>query len=387
MDLLLTSPTFLVFYELYLTARKLLGHGDPPHRPDAPAPSDIQPGTNNPNEKQAHDNNKDDGGQLEEHSQQGKQAADAAKNEIDAMKKKLDDLFDTVKGNVERTNNGGAPDTDLATNQVMRDGVRDMRDLVGNAADQAAGRAAGLPMPNLGALANPLGVGGGGLPGAGMLGGGMPAGAAGFNPFAPPPEPISQQGQTVPNPFTDAPTDLASHDHTQHTPAATDHPDGVTSAEAASQQHAPNGPRHTIITDPSAPNSREVVAHDGTKTTAPDTTAATVLRHAVDNPNSANMTEAAYAAANITLPGNGADPGKDIDISDIQPGDIVRFADHDALVFGDGKVLSPDGGLQSIGDAINAGFFKGIFRVERATTTSTSNENNTPTTQPNVDNG
>lgn len=384
MDTLLLSPALSVLYELYLTARKLLGHGDPPHRPDAPTPPNMQPGTTSPNEKQAHDDNKDGGGQLGKHGQQGKEAADTAKNEIDAMKKKLDDLYNTVKGNVDRTITGAAPDTDTAATQTMRDGVRDIRDLVGNAADQAAGRAAGLPMPNLGALGNPLGMGG--APGAGMLGGGMPAGSAGFNPFASPTDPIGQHSQTVPNPFTDAPADPPAHDHTQQQPpSATDRP-SATGLDTTGQQHTPNGSGHAIITDPSAPGSREVVAHDGTKTTAPDVTATTVLHHAVNDPNSANMAEAAYAAANITLPGNGADPGKDIDISDIQPGDIVRFTDHDALVFGDGKVLNPDGSLQPIGDAVNAGFFKGIFRVERPTT-STNPENTTSTTEHHNDTG
>ena len=136
-------------------------------------------------------------------------------------------------------------------------------------------------------------------------------------------------------------------------------------------------------------STHDIVAADGTKTTAPDDTAATVLAHAVANPNTTNMAETSYAAANITLPGNGADPGIPVDLDQIQPADIVRFADHDCLVWGDGKVLNPDNSLQPIGDAINAGAFKGIFHVPRTPTLTNPDtpENNPPPTEPTTETG
>ncbi|OHV00145.1 hypothetical protein [Mycobacterium talmoniae] len=353
---------------LYKVFGRLFGAGNrPEHRPDAPDPPQVPPGTNNPNEHDKNQQNNQDGKQNNQDGKQGNQHSEQAVNENQEVKKKLDELIDLLKKNTSRTGGADNPETDNATVQAMRDGMRDMRNLVGGAADANAARAAGLPMPSLAGLGSPLGGGlGGGMPGMSPFGGGMfggpgAGGAPAFNPFS--------DHDTAPHhqPDVTSPVD---------TGGGTDHGVGTASHDpsAPSPDHhggSAGGDPHAIVADPATAHTREITAPDGTKTTAPDDVAYAALNHYIDNPNTPNAAEAAYQAANNPIPGNGADPGKVIDINDIEPADIVRFTDHDSMVFGNGKIINPDGGLQPIGDAMKAATFTGIFRPQRTSTPGT----------------
>ncbi|MBU8814061.1 hypothetical protein KL953_34945 [Mycolicibacterium goodii] len=372
-----------LFADVYKTFHQLFGEETPPARPDPPVPPNVQPGTTNPAEDQAQKDTKEGEQKNGESAQQGKEHADQTAKGAEDDKKKLEELWKEHQENAKRTANGGTGDTDNATTQTLRDGVSALRNAVSGAADNSALRAGGLPMPNLGGL-NPLGMGGGGMNPMGMFpgGGGMPmpgGGGAGL-PFGFGGDAGNPHDQHVPNPLDTAqsapntPGPL-SGDHTPEQPAPATHEgpgDNTPQTPPAGDGHG-----HAIVADPAAANSREVVAADGEKTTAPDDVAAAVLKHAVANPNSPNMVDAAYAAANITLPGNGADPGKVVGIGEVEPADIVRLADHDAFVWGNGKVLNPDGTTQPIDEAINASTLKGIFRPIR-NLAAASNQSATP---------
>lgn len=358
---------------LFKAAFQLLGNDDAPDRPDAPPPPDTKAGTNSANEDQAHKDNQEGAKGVGKVGQEAKDEAGKAAQENKELKEKLAKLQKEHDENIKRTQGGGSPETDSNTSQSIRDGLRDIRNLVGGAADSNAARAGGLPMPNLGALSNPLGaLGGGGMPNlGGMMGGGMPGAQGGFpfgggGAFGSP----EQQGN-VPNPFSDHTNPFADPSHGQNGPQqGTDPgtgPQGAHLGTPAGNQQQQGGPGHVIVADPAAANTRELVAHDGTKVTAHDDLTSAVLKHAMANPNSPNWAESSWqAATGQSLPGNGADPGKSVDINEIETGDIVRFDDHDELVFGDGKVMKADGTLQPIGEAIAAGNFKGIFRPEHA---------------------
>lgn len=361
-----------LFSEVYQTMHRLFGQGNPPERPDVPDAPPMNQGTSKDEEGKAHDENQKGAGDLAKGAEKGKKHGKDAAEGAQDDKKKLEALWKEHEKNAQTTANGGTTETDNSTTQAMRDGLRDMRNLVSGAADNSAMRAGGLPMPSLGGL-NPLGMGGGMNPlGGGMLGGGQPGGgmgAAGGLPFGmgagTDPNAAAHQGH-VPNPLDNA---LNPPDSPANPPAGNppDHPAPGTPADHSGPGNDHNSTGHAIIADPAATNSREVVTGDGKeKTTAPDDVSAAVLRHALANPNTPNMAEAAYAAAGITLPGNGADPGKVVGIGEIVPGDIVRLADHDAIVWGNGKVLNPDGTTQPIDQAINASTLKGIFHVARS---------------------
>ncbi|SHU29900.1 Uncharacterised protein [Mycobacteroides abscessus subsp. abscessus] len=386
-----------LFADMYRTFDRFFGDGTPPERPNAPEAPKMEPGTSNPEEDQAHKDNEKGAKKLDGNAREGNKHADETAEGTKDDKGKLAALWKEHEKNAQRTANGGTSDTENATIQSLRDGVRDMRNLASGAADNSAMRAGGLQMPNLGGL-NPLGMGGGGMnPLGSMLGGGMPGGGmqgggglpfglgAGADPNA------AHQGQHVPSPFDnlhngpDGPAGPAAPT------TATDHPGGPTTDPSGHVNDKPGGTGHAIVADPAAVNSREIVAADGKeKVTAPDDVSAAVLKHALANPNTPNMAEAAYAAAGVTLPGNGADPGKVVGVGEIQTGDIVRLADRDALVFGNGKVLNPDGTLQPIDQAINASTLKGIFHVDRSgastpsgsTTAVSKTENDVTATHP-----
>lgn len=360
-----------LFSEVYQTMHRLFGQGNPPERPDAPDAPPMDQGTSKDEEGKAHDDNQKGAGNLAKGAEKGKKHGKDAAEGAQDDKKKLEALWKEHEKNTQTTSNGGTTETENSTTQAMRDGLRDMRNLVSGAADNSAARAGGLPMPSLGGL-NPLGMGGGGMnPMGGMLGGGQPGGmgAGGGLPFgmggAGPDLNAAHQGH-VPNPLDNAlnPPDAPAGPAAGNT---ADHPAPGTPADHPGPGNDHNSTGHAIITDPAATNSREVVTGDGKdKTTAPDDVSAAVLRHALANPNTPNMAEAAYAAAGITLPGNGADPGKVVGIGEIVPGDIVRLADRDTLVWGNGKVLNPDGTTQPIDQAINSSTLKGIFHVARS---------------------
>ncbi|WP_134080935.1 hypothetical protein [Mycobacteroides salmoniphilum] len=373
---------------LFKLGASLFGDDRPaPQRPDAPENPDVTPGTNHPDEQQAHEGVGKAGKKLDESVRKANEEGGGAAEDVKKDKARLDALFKELEKNIKRTSGGNNTETQQGTDQAIRDGVRDMRNLVGGAADNNAARANGLAMPA--GMSSPLAGGGipgmgGGIPGMGGgfpgmgAGGAMPggAGAQGFNPFDP-----SQHPPLAGNPMAD-PTQPGSPamSPASHDPGATDpnHPNPNNPAGPGGQGNA-----HAIIADPAAVNSHDLVAPDGTtKTTAPDDVSATVLKHAASHPNTPNWVEASYKAAGIDLPGNGADPGKSIDINNIQPGDIVRFSDHDVLVWGNGKVMNHDGTTQDIGPAIDAGTLKGIYRPERSTGGAPASNTNPATDSP-----
>ncbi|SKZ02738.1 Uncharacterised protein [Mycobacteroides abscessus subsp. bolletii] len=346
-----------------------------PERRDAPENPNVTPGTSHPGEEQGHASRDADGNEIskgvKKANKDGKDAADDAKTD----KQRLEALWKEHEKNANRTVNGNSPEFQQATDQAVRDGIRDARNLVSGAVDNNAARANGVGMPNIAGM-NPFGGmgggfpgmgmgGGGGFPGMGGMGGGQPMpGGQGFNPLDP------SQHQPIANPLTD-PT---------HSSDPSVGPAGMHGQQPGVDQN-PNTPgggtehgtgnAHTIIADPATADSRDLVAADGTKTTAPDATAYKALAHAASHPSTPNWVEASYKAAGIDLPGNDAEPGKSVDINDIKPGDIVRFSDHDALVWGNGKIMNADGSLQDIGPAIEAGSLKGIYRPERPGSNST----------------
>jgi hypothetical protein len=100
----------------------------------------------------------------------------------------------------------------------------------------------------------------------------------------------------------------------------------------------------------------------GQVVTAPNPAAAKAVRNALNQPaGKGDVATLAYAGTGVTIPTDGADPGRKIHPSDLQPGDIAVFDDHTAIVAGNGQLVGPDGKLQPLGVINDTPGFKGVF--------------------------
>lgn len=377
---------FAAIGEIISIGKDLFGSGDSTDKREPPPGSPGgAPGTNLTEEQQRIKDLEAQLGKVTEQVEKGNQGqAGAEANSADG-RNKLDQILEQLQTTGARNGIGSdaaTPETEAANDRALRDGLQQLRDTVGGADAANRNLASGL-MPGMGGMP---GLGGGGIPG---MGGGMPGfgGAGGANPLSMlggGPLPGSTNG--VDNPLADTGN---SHDqvlpHTTN-PLAGDGPTPGTPADPnAPTQHNPADPGLTPAghtgtpqadtPQPGRPSDLEVTTATGDKTTAANETVATALRAGLNDPSGGAA--AAYQAAGITLPGDGADPGEVVPTGKIAPGDIARWDEppRDLLVWGDGKLIDDQSGkLIDIETALKSGVFNGFFHPPTTSSPATARQ-------------
>ncbi|BEL42050.1 hypothetical protein [Mycobacteroides abscessus] len=208
------------------------------------------------------------------------------------------------------------------------------------------------------------GFGGGGMPTPALsgLGGGLGAPAPlnttgkGKDPLKPSdltkpddvlkPPPLNTNATPVTPPNTAPPAPAAP-------PAGTTTPPTTAAPPVTGQTNKPTQPQ---------PASKDITLPSGQVVTARNPQAADAVRQALKRtPESGDVATAAYAGTGVTIPTDGADPGRKVDPADVKPGDIAVFSDHTAIVAGNGQLIGPDGKLQPLGIINDIPGFKGFF--------------------------
>lgn len=366
---------------LFAWSKGLFGTGDDvPTRSGPPDAPNNPPGTNNPGEHQRGDANRRGHGGVDDHAGGANTTqGEAGGNSADG-RDRLDQILDELKKVTGRNggpDGGGTPETQHANDQAVRDGLQQLRDTVGGTDAANRGLAGQLPMPGMGGIP---GMGGmsplGGMPGMGAMPGmggmsplgpmgGGPGGGLGAvhplgdqhtgSPAGPVVNPLAPAGGADPGPgvhpagLEGGPADHSGADPHPSTP-------GAGGADPAAAHPDTPQPGNSVAT--------QVVAADGTKTTAPNATIATALRHGLAHPSATNQAAEAYQSAGVQLPADGADPGTPVPSGSVQPGDIASWDDppHSLLVFGDGKLIDSSGKLEDLKAALASGVFNGFFR-------------------------
>ena len=381
-----------VIAELFDLGRGLFGIGDPVAAPPPPPPPLLPSGTNNPAEQDRNDQNTKDNNDIGEDANNGNHTQEGAEQNSAEGRDKLDQILEQLNQIAGRNNSpegGATPETQAATDQAVRDGLRELRDTV-TGADAANRGLAGQP-PGMGGM-NPLG-GLGGVPGMGGMNplsslGGTPGMAPAVNPLAMDPGPTGPTPEPV-NPLTDAGNDSDPGPGPVSNPLTdTGSADTPGSDDPANPHDPPTHPASTPDTpappQPDNTAAKEVTAPDGQKITAPDETAAAALRAALENPGATNQAAAAYQAAGVTLPADGSDPGELVSAGEIRPGDIARWDDppRDLLVFGNGKVIDTTGKLADLNTMLSSGVFNAFFRPKIDSSAATQPTTHQPAAEP-----
>ncbi len=380
LPILATVGVTAIAAELFKLGKDLFGSGDSADKRQPPPGSpEGAPGTNLTEEQQRIKDLETRLGKVTDQVEKGNQGQEGAEANSADGRNKLDQILEQLQTAGTRNGIGSdaaTPETEAANDRAVRDGLQQLRDTVGGA-DAANRNLAGGLMPGMGGMPGL----GGGIPG---MGGGMPGfGGGGTNPLlGGGPLPGSTNG--VDNPLADT-----GKGHDQALPQ-TSNPlaDGPTpgTPPVDPSAHAPNTPTdpgltpagHTAAPQPDTPQPGRpadlvVTTPEGDKTTAPNATVETALRAGLNNP--AGGAGAAYQAAGITLPGDGADPGEVVPTGKIVPGDIARWDEppRDLLVWGDGKLIDQSGKLIDIETALKSGVFNGFFHPPTSGS-STSNQ-------------
>lgn len=358
--------------ELFELGGKLLGYGSTDPAPGAPGAPELSAGTNTDGENERNRQNQQGGNRVGNGVDQGNSAQGSA-DEISAeTRAKFDQIIEQL-GRVagRNTPDGGIdPETQSAKDQATRDSLRGLNDAIGGAS--SANQRLASALPNLMGGGMP-GLGGGGMPGMG--GGSNPFAALGGGPNGPAPvNPLAADtGPDGPTPETVNPLAPPAADQPGTSPAPVSSPEVQPAGHSTPSDDGNTNSPLTLPT-PNDPAIKDVTGPDGEKTTAPDETAATALRHALDHPGEANQAASAYLAAGINLPADGADPGQLVSSTDIQPGDIARWDEppRDLMVFGNGKVIDSSGKLADLSTLLTSGVFNGFFRPSRTSAPSSS---------------
>jgi hypothetical protein len=112
-----------------------------------------------------------------------------------------------------------------------------------------------------------------------------------------------------------------------------------------------------------AVDGKRITLPSGQVVTAPNEAAAAAVAAAIEQPaGNGDVASHAYSGTGVSIPTDGAEPGRKIDPADLAPGDIAMFADHTALVAGNGQLVGADGKLQPLGVINDATNFQGFFR-------------------------
>jgi hypothetical protein len=232
-------------------------------------------------------------------------------------------------------------------------------------------------MPGLGGMPD---LGGGGL---GMPAGGLsPVGGSGLGP---PPAVGAVGGDKDPL----KPADLTTHSEALKPPPVTgpagpdapptEAPTGARPAPSpAPQNPPPPGPEPEQPTAATT-DGKDITLPSGQVVTARSPQGATAVRNALAHPSeTGDVATAAYEGTGVGIPTDGADPGRKVDPTDVKPGDIVVFADHTAIVAGNGQLIGPDGQLQPLGAINDMPGFKGFFDPTATSDATAGAPNPTP---------
>ncbi len=281
----------------------------------------------------------------------------------------------------------GTPEGEAAALQAMQ---RQIDALTANIQDKAdhAGTIADT-LRNLGAAIPGMGTPGMGMPPLGMPGLGMPAlpqlgglGAPQVTPVSTPAPPVvsahpTEDPQRPPQVRSTAPELAPTVDKpatTTPTPVTSLIPPGEPAPALAPPVPAP--PAGPPTPTPPATKPAATAPVDGTRitlpsgqvVTAPNEAAAAAVRTAIEQPaGHGDVATTAYSGTGVSIPTDGAEPGRKIDPADLAPGDIAVFDDHTALVAGNGQLVDADGKLQPLGVINDATNFHGFFRPTETT--------------------
>lgn len=371
-----------VIAELFDLGREFFGDGDPVEQPPKPPVAPPVPaGTNTPTEEKRNTENQGENGGIEEQTEEGNKTQGKADEVSADGRSKLDEIMDKlnqVAGRNASPDGGATPETEAANDQASRDALQQLRETLAGADSANRGLAGQLPgmggMPGMGMGGMP-GMGGGMNPlsGLGGLGGGSPMMGGGANPF-------TGQGEGAPMAPAANPLAMDTGGAEPPTPPVNPLADAGPGSQPDSPQHPPENPlspdepghdddsKHDapeVTPQPAPAGANEVTGPDGEKITAPDATIKAVLNAALDNPGATNQAASAYqSGAGLTLPADGADPGELVPVGRIRPGDIARWDDppQDLVVWGNGKVIGPDGKLAELDTMLRSGVFNAFFR-------------------------
>lgn len=307
--------------------------------------------------------------QSEDNSTQGRQDTEGIINDGEAAQAALTPQTGTAEGQA-------------AALQAMQQQIDALTQTIQSKASNANGiadalRTLGTVMPGMGMPS--VGMPPMGLPGMAMPFGGLGGGFGGAPQVAALPTPAppavtahpTEEPPAPPRVTTPPGADQAGYDKPviTTTPAT---PVPAETAPAPAPAAVPSAPPPaTPPTQPSATPPPHQPAAGGTRITlpsgqvvsAPNEAAAAAVRTALTQPvGHGDVATTAYSGTGVSIPTDGAEPGRKVDPADLQPGDIAVFNDHTALVAGNGQLVGADGKLQPLGVINDATNFHGFFR-------------------------
>lgn len=267
---------------------------------------------------------------------------------------------------------GSTPDAQAAALAAMQQQIDALTQNVQDKATNATGIADALR--NLGTAMPSMGMPSMGMPG----GGGLPLGLGGLGGLG---GPAVSPLNTAPAPSVTAhpPEDtlkapqvasMAAEQPRVDTAAGT--PAVIPASMPSPAAATPTGGAPTSIpasaakpaaAAPPAAEGKQITLPSGQVVSAPNAAAASAVRAALSQPaGKGDIATTAYAGTGVSIPTDGAEPGRKIDPADLQPGDIAVFGDHTALVAGNGQLVGPDGKLEPLGVINDSTNFHGFFR-------------------------
>lgn len=372
------------------SSHKLFGTGEQPNTPAAPPPDGPAPpgGGSGPTRDEIDRLNREIA-QLQQQLQQlhsaGSNATDQSGNNSDDGRRRNDQILTDERALADGLwPQGSTPEAEsgrLAAMQQQIDeltrNVQDKANTANGIADGLRNLGMGLPGAGMPGLGGP-GLGGpslgGGMPSVGPLGGGLgapPTVASHRNKDMKPPTVSSTDNDPLTPPRVSTPGTP-----NQPGPSNTAPGGAPTTSTQPAANPGPPVPAHPGGPPPSPPaanpDSKDITLPSGQVVTAPNPAAAKAVRNALNQPaGKGDVATTAYAGTGVTIPTDGADPGRKIDPTDLQPGDIAIFDDHTAIVAGNGQLIGPDGKLQPLGVINDAPGFKGFFRPTESIDTPT----------------
>lgn len=357
-------------------AGKLFGTGEPPRQLPPPPPPALPPSTEGSGPAQEEiDKLSEQITELQQQIAAMQTAADQAAtqsgtNSQEGSKTNEGLLSDNVAADALAPQ-GNTPDAQAAALAAMQQQIDALTQNVQDKATNANGiadalRNFGSAMPAMGMPS--MGMPGGGLPmGLGGLGG---AGTPAVSPIAPPPAPTLTARPTEDTLKPPPVTSTVAAEEPRVTPAVAELPPAMPTSIPAAGPSSP-APAATIpaAAKPAQPaaaaaaQGKQITLPSGQVVTAPNAAAADAVRAALSQPaGKGDVATTAYAGTGVTIPTDGAEPGRKIDPADLQPGDIAVFGDHTALVAGNGQLVGPDGKLQPLGVINDSSNFHGFYR-------------------------
>lgn len=215
----------------------------------------------------------------------------------------------------------------------------------------------GAPLGGMPMGGNPLG-GLGGMNPLGGLGGASPMSGGGVNPLAPMTDAVKPLSKADVKP-EDKKSPIApvnSGPQNGLPPASSSAAGGATPA----QPGAVASPAGNATTKPT------VTLPDGQVVDAPNKQAASAAQNALDKASpGGDAAQKAYSPTGLELPGDGKNLGAKVDLSDMKPGDVLKWQDKTMVAVGPGLVADPNHpGVTHMLDEVfkDQKGFEGVFR-------------------------